>query len=67
MQQRIRENRELRKQMNLALQRIDATPPMKSNNSPYKQQRLKTSFSPYKNRKKKKKTSFGENLGGGDK
>ena len=46
------------------------TPPMKSNNSPYEQQRLKTSFFPYKNRKNK--TGFGKNsveetLGGGDK
>ena len=40
---------------------------MKSNNSPYEKQRLKTSFSPYKNRKHKTsigKSSFGENLGG---
>ena len=43
---------------------------MKSNNSPYEQQRLKTSFSPYKNKKNKtsfEKNSFGENLGGGGK
>ena len=42
---------------------------MKSNNPPYEQQRLKTSFSPYKNRKSKTsfgKNSFGENLGGGE-
>ena len=42
---------------------------MKSNNSPYEQQRLKTSFSPYKNKKNKtsfEKNSFGENLGGGE-
>ena len=44
---------------------------MKSNNSPYEQQRLKTSFSPYKNKKKKtsfrkKKNGLGENLGGGE-
>ena len=43
---------------------------MKSNNSPYEQQRLKTNFSPYKNKKNKTnfgKNSFVENLGGGDK
>ena len=42
---------------------------MKSNNSPYEQQRLKTCFSPYKNRKNKtsfEKNSFGKNLGGGE-
>ena len=70
MQQKSRANRESRTQKNLALQRIEATPPMKSNNSPYEQQRLKTSFSPYK--KGKNKTSFGKtiqrkNLGGGEK
>ena len=40
------------------------------NNSPYEQQRLKTSFSPYKNRKHKtsvEKNNFGDNLGGGEK
>ena len=31
-------------------------------NSPYEEQRLKTSFSPYKNRK----NSFGENFEGGE-
>ena len=39
-------------------------------NSPYEQQRLKTSFSPYKNRKHKtsvEKNNFGDNLGGGEK
>ena len=48
---------------------MEATPPIKSNNSSYEQQRLKTSFSPYKNRKHKTsvgKNNFGENLGGGE-
>ena len=43
---------------------------MKSNNSPYEQQSLKTNFSLYKYRKNKTsfgKNSFEENLGGGDK
>ena len=56
--------------MNPVLKRIEATPLMKSNNSPYEQQRLKTNFSPYKNKKNKTnfgKNSFVENLGGGDK
>ena len=56
--------------MNPALKRIEATPPMKSHNSPYEQKRLKTSFSPYENRENKTsfgKNSFWENLGGGEK
>ena len=56
-------------QNNSTLQKIETTPPMKSNNFPYEQQGLKTSFSPYKNRKNKtsfEKKSFGENLGGGE-
>ena len=67
----MREKREPREQKTVQLyKKIEATPPLKSNNSPYEQQRLKTSFSSYKNRKNK--TSFGknslvENLGGGDK
>ena len=43
---------------------------MKSNNSPYEQQRLKTSFPPIKIGKTKQvlgKNSFRENLGGGEK
>ena len=42
---------------------------MKSNNSPYEQQRLKRSFFPYKNRKNKTSfdKKFGENLGGKEK
>ena len=43
---------------------------MKSNNSPYEQQRVKTSFSPPIKIGKTKhvgKNSFGENIGGGEK
>ena len=43
---------------------------MKSNNFPYEQKGLKTSFSLYKNRKNKTrfgKNSFGKKLGGGEK
>ena len=66
MQQQSKENRESRKQMNPALQRIEATPPMKSNNSLLEQQRFKKNFSP-PIKIGKKKTCFGKNLGGGEK
>ena len=69
MQQKSRENKESRKQMNPTLQRIKATTPSKNNKSKKKKKEKRT-FPPYKNRKNKTcfgKNNFGENLGNGKK